>query len=89
MHMATPGYFNSCGEELDRLLRLRTSPIALKLLEKETDIPTGAKRPKKDLGIHLAMCQAFAMVPEGYARAAQGRSLVLGPVGWLWAGSVQ
>jgi uncharacterized protein (DUF169 family) len=53
--------FNRYGEELERLLMLRTSPLAVKMLEKEGDIPAGAIRPKKDRGIHIAQCQAFAM----------------------------
>ncbi len=52
---------NRYGEELERALMLRTSPIAVKMLEKEADIPKGAIRPKKDRGYHLAQCQAFAM----------------------------
>ncbi len=59
--MTTLKEYNSYGEDLERLLRLRTSPIAVKLLEKEEDIPEGAIRPKKDRGYHLAQCQAFAM----------------------------
>lgn len=53
--------FNRYGEELEKLLLLRTSPIAVKMLEKEEDIPERAVRPKKDHGYHLAQCQAFAM----------------------------
>ncbi|MCK4402357.1 MAG: DUF169 domain-containing protein [Dehalococcoidia bacterium] len=49
------------GEEIERRLRLRTFPIAVKLLEKEADIPEGAIRPKRDLGHHLSTCQGFAM----------------------------
>ncbi len=59
--MTTLKEYNGYGEELERLLRLRTSPIAVKMLEKEGDIPEGAIRPKKDRGYHLAQCQAFAM----------------------------
>ena len=59
--MTTIAAFNSCGEELERLMILRTSPLAVKMLEKEGDIPKGAVRPKKDRGIHLAQCQAFAI----------------------------
>ena len=59
--MTTLKEYNSYGEDLERLLRLRTSPIAVKMLEKEEDIPEGAIRPKKDRGYHLAKCQAFAM----------------------------
>jgi uncharacterized protein (DUF169 family) len=53
--------FNRLGEELERILLLQTSPIAVKMLEKEEQIPKEAIRPKKDRGYHLAQCQAFAM----------------------------
>jgi uncharacterized protein (DUF169 family) len=53
--------FNKYGEELEASLLLRTSPIAVKMLEKETDIPKEAFRPQKDGGYHLAQCQAFGM----------------------------
>jgi uncharacterized protein (DUF169 family) len=53
--------FNKYGEDLERQLMLRTSPIAVKMLEKEADVPEGAVRPKKDRGYHLAQCQAFAL----------------------------
>ena len=52
---------NGFGEEMERRLQLPTSPVAVKLLEKEGDIPAGAIRPKRDRGSHLALCQAFAM----------------------------
>jgi uncharacterized protein (DUF169 family) len=53
--------FNKFGEDLERQLMLRTSPIAVKMLEKEADIPKGSIRPLKDRGYHLAQCQAFAL----------------------------
>lgn len=53
--------FIEYGEKLENLLGLQTSPVAVKMLEKEADIPQGAIRPKKDRGYHLAQCQAFAM----------------------------
>jgi len=53
--------FNKYGEELEISLILRTSPVALKMLEKEEDIPKGAFRPKRDGGYHIAQCQAFGM----------------------------
>jgi uncharacterized protein (DUF169 family) len=53
--------YNHWGEELEKILQLKTSPISVKMLEKEEDIPQGAVRPEKDRGIHLAQCQAFAM----------------------------
>ncbi|MGD1120330.1 MAG: DUF169 domain-containing protein [Dehalococcoidales bacterium] len=59
--MTTIKEFNRCGEELERILLLRTSPVAVKMLAKKADIPEGAVRPKKDRKYHLAQCQAFAM----------------------------
>ena len=59
--MADPSVFQEYGEELERRLRLKTFPLALKLLEREQEIPAGAKRPLKDLGHHLSLCQAFQM----------------------------
>jgi uncharacterized protein (DUF169 family) len=53
--------FNRYGEDLEKILLLRTSPIAVKMLEKESDIPEGAVRPSKDRGQHWAQCQAFAL----------------------------
>lgn len=52
--------FNRWGEELETRLLLRTCPIAIKMLEREEDIPKGAMKPKRDLGVHLGLCQAFA-----------------------------
>jgi uncharacterized protein (DUF169 family) len=59
--MSTVSEFNKYGEDLEKTLILRTSPIAIKMLEKESDIPKGAIRPKKDRKCHLAQCQAFAL----------------------------
>jgi uncharacterized protein (DUF169 family) len=52
---------NRLAEDLEKIMLLRTSPMAVKMLEKESDIPDGAIRPKKDRGQHIAQCQAFAM----------------------------
>jgi len=51
--------YRGYGDELERRLRLKTFPLALKLLENEADIPDGAQRPVRDFGHHLSLCQAF------------------------------
>jgi uncharacterized protein (DUF169 family) len=72
--------YNKYGEELEKALKLKTYPIAVKMLEKEEDIPEGAMRPKKDRGYHLAQCQAFAMTRR------QGMSIaMLKEDHWCWA----
>jgi uncharacterized protein (DUF169 family) len=53
--------FNKYGEDLETALLLRTSPVAVKMLEKEADIPKEAFRPKRDGGYRIAQCQAFGM----------------------------
>jgi uncharacterized protein (DUF169 family) len=59
--MATVQEFNRFGEEIEKLMLLRTSPLAVKMLEKVSDIPDGAIRPKADQGYHFAQCQAFSL----------------------------
>ena len=59
--MTTIAEYNKYGEELERIILLRTSPIAVKMLKTEADIPEGAIRPKRDRGHHIAQCQAFAL----------------------------
>lgn len=53
--------FHEYGEELEKRLRLQTFPLAVRLLEKEEDIPKGTQRPMQDFGYHLALCQGFAL----------------------------
>jgi uncharacterized protein (DUF169 family) len=78
--MTTVKEFNSYGEELEKLLLLRTSPIAVKMLEKEADIPKEAVRPKRDRGYHLAQCQAFALTRR------KGETIaMLKEDNWCWA----
>ena len=59
--MADLKIYREYSEELERRLRLKTYPIALKLLKTEKDIPEKAIRPLKDLGQHLSICQSFQM----------------------------
>lgn len=54
-------YLQKCAEEIVTRIRLKTFPLAVKLLEKEEDIPKKAMRPVRDLGYHLQLCQAFAI----------------------------
>jgi len=57
--MADFKIYQQYGKELERRLLLKTFPLAVKLLEKEGDIPKGAKRPVKDFGHHLSLCQSY------------------------------
>lgn len=53
--------FHKYGYEIERRIRLQTYPLAVKMLEKESDIPDGAQRPMTDFAYHLATCQGFVM----------------------------
>lgn len=78
--MTTQKEYNNYGEELEKTLLLKTSPIAVKMLVTEKDIPEGAIRPKRDRGYHLAQCQAFAMTRR------QGMTIaMLKEDHWCWA----
>ena len=59
--MTTQKEFNEYGELLEKTLRMHTSPLAVKMLENEADIPDEAYRPKRDDDVHYSQCQAFAM----------------------------
>jgi len=62
--------YHEYGEELERRVRLKTYPISLKMLEKEKDIPEGAKRPLKDLKHQYSLCQVLQMVRRNGAAMA-------------------
>jgi len=51
---------NTYGDDLEKILFLRTAPIAIKMPKSKSEIPEGSIRPKKDRGEHYAACQAFA-----------------------------
>jgi uncharacterized protein (DUF169 family) len=46
---------------LHEMLLLRYEPIAIKMIEHETDIPESAINPKRDLHKHMCLCQAYAL----------------------------
>jgi uncharacterized protein (DUF169 family) len=50
---------NAYAEELEKKLKLKTFPIAVKLLKSEKDIPQGAIRPKSGLNQRMALCVGF------------------------------
>ncbi len=78
--MTTPEEYKHYGKELEQSLRLKTSPIAVKMLKNIEDIPADAIRPKRDRGHHLAQCQAFAMTRR------QGMTIaMLKEDNWCWA----
>jgi uncharacterized protein (DUF169 family) len=59
--MSSQTVFNTYGADLEAMLRLKTYPIAIKMLADESEVPEGAIRPKRDRGEHYAVCQAFSL----------------------------
>jgi len=53
-------YKELCAE-FQKYLLLKSTPIAVRMLKNEEEIPDGAIRPLKDLGHHLSLCQSFAL----------------------------
>jgi uncharacterized protein (DUF169 family) len=47
--------------DLERYLRLKTYPLAIKLLTSEAEIPAEALRPRRDQGYQYNLCQTFAL----------------------------
>ena len=52
--------YNEYGSWLERVFKLRSLPIAVKFYEKAADVPEEAVFPMRDLGKHMAQCQAFS-----------------------------
>ena len=52
---------NKRQSAIDELLNLRYPVVALKLIEKESVVPSDALCPYEDKGRHIALCQAIAM----------------------------
>lgn len=59
--MLTIEEYQSYGKEIEDLLRLDSFPVAVKMIQKEEEIPAEAVRPKRDRNQHLAQCQAFSL----------------------------
>ena len=46
--------------DLDHLLKLQTTPVGIRIIEEESEIPAKAKRPV-DFGLKMALCQLINM----------------------------
>lgn len=59
--MTSQSEFNTYGADLERMMSLRSYPIAIKMLKSGSEVPEGAVRPKRDRGEHWAVCQVFSL----------------------------
>jgi uncharacterized protein (DUF169 family) len=53
--------FNEYGKRIEKQIRPKSYPLAVKMLEKEDDIPDEAKRPRRDFTACMSTCQCFAL----------------------------
>jgi uncharacterized protein (DUF169 family) len=53
--------YNEYGKQIEEQIRLKSYILAIKMLEYQQDIPSEAKRPKKDFGRCMATCQCFSL----------------------------
>lgn len=53
--------YREYAEHFEKLLRMSTFPLAVKMAKRDEDIPKLAKRPTRDFGCHLNTCQCFAL----------------------------
>ncbi|MCK5586117.1 DUF169 domain-containing protein [Candidatus Bipolaricaulota bacterium] len=58
MELAT---YHEYAEEIEHRLKLKTFALAIRLLRTGEDVPEGMTRPKRDMGCHMSLCQAFEM----------------------------
>jgi uncharacterized protein (DUF169 family) len=66
----SPAYLNEAGEDLESMLLLRSSPIGIRMLRSEMQVPPGARRPGQEepddvIGGRLSLCQAFGLARRG------------------------
>jgi uncharacterized protein (DUF169 family) len=54
-------HYRALGRELEAYLRPATFPLAIKLVESESEIPPESKRPGSDLDLRTFICQNFRM----------------------------
>lgn len=47
-------------ELMEKVVGLRYPAVAVKMIREDSEIPEDAVRPLKDMGYHIALCQAFA-----------------------------
>ncbi len=79
-------HWEAFQEATDKYLRVRTPPVAIKLLRTEADIPKSAKRPLKDLKHRVAICQGFAYARRNGVSVAMLREDMYCPIGIIALG---
>ena len=58
--MTQPNNLKELSDQIETQLRVKTYPLAIKLIQNKDEIPEDAVQPSKDLGFCLSTCQAFS-----------------------------
>jgi uncharacterized protein (DUF169 family) len=53
--------YNDYGKQIERSIRPKSYPLAMRMLKDPDEIPPEAKRPLQDFGACVATCQSFAL----------------------------
>ncbi|MFZ0699563.1 MAG: DUF169 domain-containing protein [Thermoplasmata archaeon] len=63
-------------EAIQKYVRPQTFPVGVRRFEADADIPSNAKRPLRDLGFRVAICQALGIARKyGWSLALKGEDL--------------
>jgi uncharacterized protein (DUF169 family) len=76
------------NEQLNSYLRLQTFPVAVKMAGSDVEIPDKARRPKRDMGITMPVCQAISIARRYGWLMAMDLDDMLCPLGALTLGLV-
>jgi uncharacterized protein (DUF169 family) len=74
------------NQTFNSYFRPQTFPLAIRLVQSAEEIPERAKRPKRDFGINMALCQAVALSRRSGWVIAMGREDMICPVGAITLG---
>ncbi|MBN1856594.1 MAG: DUF169 domain-containing protein [Dehalococcoidia bacterium] len=69
------------NESLSTYVRPITSPVAIKMVAKEAEIPEKARMPKRDFGVTMPVCQGLALARRHGMIVAMGKEDMLCPLG--------
>jgi uncharacterized protein (DUF169 family) len=53
--------YNEYGKQIEEQIRPKSYPLAMRMLKTPDEVPSNAKRPKRDFGACMAACQSFAL----------------------------
>jgi uncharacterized protein (DUF169 family) len=74
------------NEALMQYIRPASFPLAIKLLESDEGIPEKTRRPKRDMGVEMPVCQAVGVARRYGWALALGREDQLCPMGGITLG---